>query len=570
MARPELSHAAHYWREIDAVCERFEKAWQRGERPRVEEYLLGNMDEPTRSGLLMELLKMDLEYRRKHGEQPEEAEYRARFGTEQQRIIAEVFATPARNATVEVPGYQLLEKLGQGGMGVVYRAVQVKADRPVALKMLISGELASSEEVERFKAEARAIAALDHPNIVSIYDVGEYAGRPFFSMKLYESGSLADRIAHGPLPSQEAALTVRTVAEAIHHAHLHQIIHRDLKPGNILLDRAGKPCVTDFGLAMRLDGKDPRTLSGTVLGTPGYMAPEQALGKPATAATDVYGLGAVIYAVLTGRPPFQAETPFATLEQVVDRPPAPPRLLNPNIDEDLETICLKCLEKEPAARYASARELQLDLDRYRSGQPIQARPPSWLKILARQLARRVANLDDPLSWSRISFLGAAIAFAIHLAIFWITQPGGPIGWFPALVGLNGAVVVVVTWYFLLRRRQPFSAEERDHAAFFGCVAMTAFLLYVLTYPWRREEILAMYPALALLCGVHQFFFARLYWGPVYLYALAYYVLACVMKLQPEWAPLEFAVVFAVINVTMGVMLRRVEKKREKGKETGSG
>jgi serine/threonine-protein kinase len=545
-------------REVDAVCERFEKAWLRGERPRLEDYLLGDRDEPMRSALLMELLKVDLEYRRKHGEQPEEAEYRARLGTEQERIIAEVFATPARGAAMEVPGYQLLEELGRGGMGVVYRAYQVKADRLVALKMVLNGELASSEELRRFKDEAPAIAALDHPNIVSIYDVGEHAGCPFFTMKLYKGGSLASRIARGPLPSQEAAETVRIVAEAIQHAHHKGIIHRDLKPGNILLD-GGKPHVTDFGLAKRLDVKDPKTLTGMVLGTPGYMAPEQALGNAATAATDVYGLGAVLYAVLTGRPPFQAETPLDTLDQVVNKPPAPPQFLNPNIDEDLETICLKCLEKEPAARYASAEELKLDLDRYRNGQPIQARPPSWLETLLRQWAKRAAVLDTS-SWSWISFLGAAITFAIHLAIFWITQPGGPVRMFPVLVGLNGAAAAVVTWYFLLRRRQPFSAEEQDHAAFYGCVVMTVFLLYALTYPWRREDILAMYPALALLCGLHQFFLARLYWGPVYLYALAYYVLACVMRLRPEWAPLEFAVVFAVINVSMGVMLRRAEKK----------
>jgi serine/threonine-protein kinase len=539
---------------MEEVCQRFEAAWRAGGRPRIEEYL-GAMFEPMRSALLLELLKMELEYRRKQGEQPGEAEYRGRFGMEQASIVAEVFATSASGATVVVPGYELLDKLGQGGMGVVYRAKQVKAGRLVALKMVLSGELASTEEIDRFKAEARAIAALDHPNIVSIYEVGEHAGRPFFSMKLYEGGSLAGRIASGPLPSKEAAVIVRPVAAAIHHAHLNQIIHRDLKPGNILLDRDRNPCVTDFGLAKRLDGKDPRTLSGMVLGTPGYMAPEQTLGKAATAATDVYGLGAVLYAVMTGRAPFQAETPLDTLEQVVNKPPAPPRLLNPNIEEDLETICLKCLEKSPTERYGSAKELERELDCYLKGQPIQARPPTWLENLSRQLVQRVAVME-PVSWSWISFLVAAVTLLTHFAIFLITQPGGPIHLFPALVGLNAALAAVVTWYFLLRRRQPFSAEERDHAAFYGCVVGAVFLLYALAYPWRREDVLALYPPLAILCGVHQFVLARLYWGPVYLSALAYFVLAFVMKQQPEWAPLEFGVVNAITNGLTGVMLRR--------------
>jgi serine/threonine-protein kinase len=545
------------WREVEEVCRRFEAAWQASGKPRIEEFL-GAVLEPTRSTLLRELLKMELEYRRKQGELPEEAEYRGRFATEQVSIVADVFATSAGGAAVVVRGYELLDELGRGAQGVVYRAKQVKAGRPVALKMILNAEWASPEAIDRFQAEARAVAALDHRGIVSIYDVGEHDGRPYFSMKLYDGGSLAGRIAHGPLPSREAAQLMGTVANAIDHAHRNRIIHRDLKPGNILLDREGNPCVTDFGLAKRLDATDPRTRTGAPVGTPSYMAPEQALGKSVSVASDVYGLGAVLYALLTARPPFQAETPHATWEQVIHELPARPRLLNPKIDADLETICLKCLEKGSGERYGSAKDVELELGRYLRGEPIEARPPSLFESQSRQLVKTVAVMDS-VSWSWLSFLTAAVTLLMHVAIFWITQPGGPIHWFPAIVGVNAAVAAAATWYFLLRRRQLLTAEDREHAAFYGCILGAAFLLYALAYPWQREDVLALYPPLALLCGVHSFVLARLFWGPFYLYALAYCVLACIMKLQPAWAPLEFGIVFAVIHTTNAIGLRRAAK-----------
>jgi serine/threonine-protein kinase len=552
------------WREVEEVCERFEAVWKAGGRPQIEEFL-GEVLEPTRPTLLRELLKMDLEYRRKQGEQPDQAEYRARFGMERESIVADVFATSAGGAAVVVPGYEILETLGRGGMGIVYRARQVRLRRTVALKMILAGPHADADDLARFRTEAEAIARLQHPGIVQIHEIGEHAGLPFFSMEYCSGGSLGQKLAGTPLPPREAAVLAEQLARAIQAAHQAQVIHRDLKPANVLLAADGTPKVTDFGLARKLDEVGP-TQTGAVMGTPSYMAPEQAEGKKEIGpAADLYGLGAILYELLTGRPPFKAATPTDTLLQVVHKRPVPPGLLNPKIDADLETICLKCLEKEPAAsaaaswrpdqRYWSAHDLEDDLKSYLKGEPIKARPPTWLENLSRQLVQRVAVMD-PVSWSWINFLGAAITLLIHFAIFLITQPGGPIHLFPALVGLNAALAAVVTWYFLLRRRQPFSAEERDHAAFYGCVVGAVFLLYALAYPWRREDVLAIYPPLAILCGVHQFVLARLYWGPVYLYAVAYFVLAFVMKLQPEWAPLEFGVVFAIINVLTGVMLRR--------------
>ena len=273
--------------------------------------------------------------------------------------------------------YRIIHEIAAGGMGRVFRAHQEGLDRDVALKVVKAGDLASDEDVRRFRAEAEAAAKLKHPNIVRIHDVDEYEGRPFFSMELVEGGGLDARLRNGPLPPREAAALVRTISLAVQYAHDEGVIHRDLKPGNVLIDHRGEPKVTDFGLAKRMDARLPQTHSDTVLGTPSYMSPEQALGASHVGSfSDIYSLGALLYHLLTGRPPFQAATATGTLLQVLFNEPVSPRNLNAAVDKDVETICLKCLEKESGDRYVSARELATDLDRFLKHEPIHARPVS--------------------------------------------------------------------------------------------------------------------------------------------------------------------------------------------------
>ena len=290
----------------------------------------------------------------------------------------------------QIPGHEAQEVLGHGGMGIVYRARHVPLNRSVALKMLLTGAHASPESRARFLREAKAVAGLRHPNIVQVHDMGEHDGQPYFTMEFVEGGNLAQKLAGTPQPSRQAATLVATLAQAVEAAHQSGIVHRDLKPANILLTADGTPKISDFGLARRLDGEAGLTLTGTTVGTPSYMAPEQAEARPFTCgpAVDIYALGAILYELLTGRPPFRAQTAAETVRQVISQDPVLPSRLNSKVPRDLETICLKCLHKEPHLRYAGAAALAADLRRFLGGEAIAARPDGRLAWLARRVRRR--------------------------------------------------------------------------------------------------------------------------------------------------------------------------------------
>ena len=301
-------------------------------------------------------------------------------------------------------GYELVQRIGRGGMGVVYKAYQKSLDRFIALKIIRSAEFADEVEIQRFRQEAQAAASLDHPNIVPVHEVGFEGGLHFFSMGFIEGHSLADRLADGPLDPRTSAKLTLDVAEAVHYAHLHGVIHRDLKPDNILLDDAGNPRVTDFGLAKRTECDAGLTATGQVLGTPGYMSPEQAEGESVCPLTDVYSLGALLYALLAGHPPFRGKSSFDILRQVREDLPAPIRSLDPSIPRDLDAIALKCLEKPRSRRYQSASEVKDDLERFLRGEATTARLPSATERAWRWCSRR-RRIDDV---ARLTLIVSAI------------------------------------------------------------------------------------------------------------------------------------------------------------------
>jgi serine/threonine protein kinase len=310
--------------------------------------------------------------------------------------------------------YELLDEIARGGMGIVWKARQTSLKRDVALKMIRNGALAGSDEVARFLREAEAAANLQHPNIVAIHEVGEHGGQHYFSMDYVAGRDLGSLVKEGPLSPRSAARYVKIIAEAVHFAHQRGTLHRDLKPQNVLIDAGDQPRITDFGLAKLMKDDSHLTQSGVVMGSPSYMPPEQASGSQGDVgpASDVYSLGAILYELLTGRPPFRGSTPMATLCAVLQEEPTAPRRLKADVPPDLETICLKCLEKSPSARYPTARALAEDLDRFLNAEPIQARPASPLR--------------KALSWARrhpsaLAALAALVMFALAFSVFYLFE-----------------------------------------------------------------------------------------------------------------------------------------------------
>jgi eukaryotic-like serine/threonine-protein kinase len=419
------------WKRIDDICSAFEAAWAKGERPDPAAFL-GDAVGATRDRLFRELLAIEVDSRRSRGEQPLAPEYRERF-PDHEEAIDETFASIALSearlpsiglrgrlapiATTGAPkfgeagfglppaelnavvadglrsaGYEVLGELGRGGMGVVYLARKLQLNRLCALKMILAGAHAGSVIHARFRAEAEAVAKLRHPDIVQIYHVGEVEGLPYLELEYLHGGGLDLAIKGTARPPAAAASLVEIMARAIEEAHQLGIVHRDLKPANVLLDRHGRPKVADFGLAKILGSEAGLTRTSAVVGSPSYMAPEQAEGdgKMIGPRTDVYALGAILYELLTGRPPFRAATAIETLAHVKNEDPVPPSRIQLGLPGEIETICLKCLEKQPARRYATALALAEDLRRYQAGEPILAQDPAFWLLIWKRAKRRPA------------------------------------------------------------------------------------------------------------------------------------------------------------------------------------
>ncbi len=411
--------------------------WRAGDRTPVEEFLNRHpsLSHDTETVLVLiygeVLLREELD-----GTLPELSEFAQRFPSLTDALTAQfdlhrTLQSANGVAPPEIPGFHIVRELGRGGMGVVYLARDEKLNREVAVKVLLSGEFASELARQRFRTEAEAVARLKHPNIVEVHAFGETDGRPYLVLEFIAGGGLDQRLKTAALEPRVAAETLARLADAVDHAHRNGILHRDLKPANILLSGVRSqesgvggrgatltpdsclltPKVSDFGLAKRLDASVGVTETSQLLGTPSYMAPEQCRGaKDVGPAADVYSLGAILYECLTGRPPFKAATPIETIAQVMDREPVAPGALNPAVPRDLETVCLKCLSKEPAKRYGSAGELADDFRRYLDGRPVVARPVGTIGKTWRWAKRRPA----------LAGMAAALAILIPAALVGIT------------------------------------------------------------------------------------------------------------------------------------------------------
>ena len=492
-------------------------------------------------------------------------------------------AAPAAAPTPEVKGYEVLGVLGRGGMGVVYRARREGLDRDVALKMVLAGAAAAPADLDRFRSEALAVARLQHPNIVQVYDVGEQDGQPFLALEYVSGGSLADRLDGTPLPPRQAAEILLPLARAVHHAHERGIIHRDLKPANVLLASGAAsaprvtqtrgadaaplaesvPKITDFGLVKRLDDDAGRTRTGTVLGSPSYMAPEQAAGdvKAVGPAADVYALGAILYEMLAGRPPFRGDSVLETLRQVLEHDPVPPGRFQPKVPRDLETICLKCLEKVPGHRYPSAEALARDLAAFLDGEPVGARPATVLDHVARAVSR--AGIDVRFrAWGRFALLLAPVPALAQAAVA-LTFLGHPS--YPAVaVGVTGVLLVAIQVQLLGANRAMLGtvpgSQRRHVVAVLRGFGVGTFLIFAVVW-WttpadRPERLLLTFPLWMILGGQTLLALATEV-GPLYLVAALGFGTAVVAALLPSWGPLLMGLLGTVNLATQGLFLRRL-------------
>lgn len=570
---------------VNAACDRHEAAWRAGARPRIEDERAA-CPEPAWPETFDELLALEIELRVDRGERPAAREYIDRFPDQEIAIHAVFDAmteggkgySDSEETKLVLPGslhsgptridrggirkslpswdgfggdlgdFELLEEIARGGMGIVYRARKRSLNCLVALKVMQAGPLASEAEKQRFLLEAEAAANLDHPNIVPVYEIDRARGL-YFTMKWVEGSSLDRQLATLVGDSHAAARILATVARAVHDAHRHGFLHRDLKPANILLDEQGKPYVTDFGLARRVGGDSGITQSGTILGTPSYMAPEQAGGpiKEVGPTADVYSLGAILYELVTGRPPFRAGTVMETLVLVLERDPTPPSQLRPDVPPELEAICLKCLEKNPADRYPSAESLAEDLEGFLRGEDVRAmRAGPWLGI--RRWTRREPQLVARL-------IGLGTVEALTQLNYSLIRHGDMILHLQVSVALAAWAVASVVLQALARRERWRNAVRPAWAA-----ADVAFLTIVL---WLLDAVgssmIVGYPLVVAVSGL--WFCVGLVWLATALAEAGFGLLVLDAWLRGTlWQSDHHPnIVMAVIAITGFVVARQVKR-----------
>lgn len=483
-------------------------------------------------------------------------------------------------ADKKLGGLEIRQEIDRGGMGVVYRAYDPVLRREVAVKRVLAGSLCSSDERARFRFEAEAAAGLNHPAVVPIHAFGEEDGNPYLVMALMEGGSLAKRLrergGEPGYPPLEAAALIRDLALGVHHAHQRGLLHRDLKPANILFDEHDRPHIADFGLALALEATISLSMAHNITGTAAYMSPEQVTGgKSLTTAVDTHALGVILYELLAGKPPFACQEWLLTLQKVRDEEPPPLREARPNVPRDLETICQRCLEKDPADRYPSAQALADDLDRFLQGEPLIYRRPSWAAGLSRVLSRR--RLTTSMGSWPFGYILAVLALLTHGLITWIVVVGAWGGWAYALLGLDLAGWVFLYGWYLLARLQSLTPVERQSAALqcgtmLACVTLVPGLL--LSHGWHVPGLLLsqgwdvlflyLYPPLTTVRGLGLFAHGATHWGRFYVMGIVRMLVGSLMPLfHPFTWPAIYCAAIVPDLVWIGYKLRQFDLESRK-------
>ncbi|OYP33046.1 serine/threonine-protein kinase [Rhodopirellula sp. MGV] len=469
-----------------------------------------------------------------------------------------------RYARLQLPttigDYQLLEEVGRGGMGVVFRARQLSLEREVAVKMILRGRLGSDADLQRFLAEAAATAKLEHPGIVPVYDVGDFEGRPFFSMKYIDGETLADRVSRAPLPQREAAELVSRIARAVQFAHDQGVVHRDLKPSNILLSKDSSVLVTDFGLAKEVRADVDLTRSGMLVGTPAYMSPEQAGGRRELLgpATDIYSLGAILFYTLTGRPPFVAETPVEMVMLVIEQDPSPPRALRPGLDRDLEMVVVRCLQKPVDLRYATAGDLADDLDAFLADEVVSARSGHFNQVVAR-IFRETHHAAVLENWG-VLWMWHSLVLLVACYLTWQLE----------YLGVQSRVIYMGLWtiglgawagvFWKLRQRMgPVTFIERQIAHVWGGSMIAIGCLFPIE-SLLGLPVLKLSPLLGVISGMVFVVKAGMLTGRFYLQAIALFTAAILMSLAPQWGHLLFGIIAALCFFVPGYHYYHRRKK----------
>lgn len=466
-----------------------------------------------------------------------------------------------------IPGYVLHEILGSGGTGMVYKAKQIDLNRIVAVKMIGNGSGSSHDQWGRFRSEAETVAQMQHPNIVQIHEVGSVDGRPFLALEYVDDGTLAQALKGQPLAARKAADLIHKLACAIQHAHDRGIVHRDIKPSNILMTRDGTPKMSDFGLAKRIDVEQHHTQTGTIVGTPCYMAPEQADGRGSDIgpAADVYALGVVLYQLLTGRVPFIGESILDTLEQVRSQEPIPPSQLVPKLPRDIEVICLKCLEKNITDRYASASMLATDLERFLQGESILAQPPTMLQLLAKEILRSSHEFQHFREWSNYFLMTAPVP---PLLLLLLTLSLREHHYFSYIALATTFIIFGISQVILLNLTrkgfQSFPARLKRHAQNVLNANLAAEIISVIAIWWNSDpndpsQLLLAYPMWTLLIGIVFYSFAAEI-GFFYIIGSVAFLLSIPAFLFPTWAPCIVSLAFLCNIGGQGLFYRWLANK----------